>query len=153
MLKSLTLKRWTSFLLALALVFTMLPLQQASAAITFTFDSYSTDPESPTQVNGDTIDLKGTYNGIASNTITYKVEQIVDGKVVAVPTSKILPMYDHWKTIDDVNPMRRNAIAHFFEHYKDLEKGKWVKVLGWEGIDAARKEIVDGIASYQKSAA
>ena len=48
----------------------------------------------------------------------------VDGKVIAVPTSKILPMYDHWKTIDDVNAMRRNAIAHFFEHYKDLEKGQ-----------------------------
>ena len=75
----------------------------------------------------------------------------VDGKVIAVPTSKILPMYDHWKTIDDVNAMRRNAIAHFFEHYKDLEKGKWVKVLGWEGIDSAKKEISDGIANYQKS--
>jgi len=95
MLKSLTLKRWTSFLLALALVFTMLPLQQASAAITFTFDSYSTDPESPTQVNGDTIDLKGTYNGIASNTITYKVEQIVDGKVVATtPGTGVAPILE-----------------------------------------------------------
>ena len=72
----------------------------------------------------------------------------MDGKVIAVPTSKILPMYDHWKTIDDVNAMRRNAIAHFFEHYKDLEKGKWVKVTGWHGIDAAKKEISDGIASY-----
>ena len=47
--------------------------------------------------------------------------------VIAVPTSKILPMYDHWKNIDDVNAMRRNAIAHFFEHYKDYGKGKWVK--------------------------
>ena len=72
----------------------------------------------------------------------------MDGKVIAVPTSKILPMYDHWQTIDDVNSMRRNAIAHFFEHYKDLEKGKWVKVTGWHGIDAAKKEIADGIASY-----
>ena len=77
----------------------------------------------------------------------------VDGKVIAVPTSKILPMYDHWKSIDDVNAMRRNAISHFFEHYKDLEKGKWVKVLGWEGIDAAKKEITDGIAAYQKASA
>jgi inorganic pyrophosphatase len=77
----------------------------------------------------------------------------VDGKVIAVPTSKILPMYDHWKTIDDVNAMRRNAIAHFFEHYKDLEKGKWVKVLGWEGIDAAKKEVSDGAEAYQKAQA
>jgi inorganic pyrophosphatase len=74
----------------------------------------------------------------------------VDGKVIAVPTSKILPMYDHWKTIDDVNSMRRNAIAHFFEHYKDLEVGKWVKILGWEGPESAKKEILDGIANYQK---
>ena len=77
----------------------------------------------------------------------------VDGKVIAVPTSKILPMYDHWKNIDDVNAMRRNAIAHFFEHYKDLEKGKWVKVIGWEGIDSAKKEVMDGVANYQKSQA
>jgi inorganic pyrophosphatase len=77
----------------------------------------------------------------------------VDGKVIAVPTSKILPMYDHWKSIDDVNAMRRNAIAHFFEHYKDLEKGKWVKVIGWEGIDSAKKEVMDGAANYQKSLA
>ena len=74
----------------------------------------------------------------------------VDGKVVAVPTSKILPMYDHWQDISDVNAMRRNAIAHFFEHYKDLEKGKWVKVKGWEGIESAHKEILDGMANYKK---
>ncbi len=47
--------------------------------------------------------------------------------------------------------MRRNAIAHFFEHYKDLEKGKWVKVIGWEGIDSAKKEVMDGVANYQKT--
>ena len=57
----------------------------------------------------------------------------------------------YWKTIDDVNAMLRNAIAHFFEHYKDLEAGKWVKVLGWEGVDAAHKEIVDVVENYQKS--
>ncbi len=74
----------------------------------------------------------------------------VDGKVLAVPTDKILPMYTHWQKIEDVNQMRLNAIAHFFEHYKDLEKGKWVKVLGWEGLDSAKKEILDGIANYNK---
>ena len=76
----------------------------------------------------------------------------VDGKVLAVPTDKILPIYSHWKSVDDVNPMRLKSIAHFFEHYKDLEKGKWVKVLGWEGVDAAHKEITDGIAHYQSKA-
>ena len=46
--------------------------------------------------------------------------------------------------------MRLKAISHFFEHYKDLEAGKWVKVLGWEGIESAHKEILDGIAAYKK---
>ena len=74
----------------------------------------------------------------------------IDGKVLAVPTTKVLPIYSHWKTVEDVNQMRLKAITHFFEHYKDIEAGKWVKVLGWEGIDAAKKEIMDGIANYKK---
>ena len=75
----------------------------------------------------------------------------VDGKVLAVPTTKILKMYENWKTVEDVNPMRLKAITHFFEHYKDLEEGKWVKVLGWDGVEAAHKEITDGVANNAKS--
>ena len=77
----------------------------------------------------------------------------IDGKVLAVPTTKILKMYEPWKTVEDVNPIRLKAISHFFEHYKDLEEGKWVKVLGWEGIDAAHKEILDGAENYLKAQA
>jgi len=77
----------------------------------------------------------------------------VDGKVLAVPTDKILPIYKHWQKPEDMNELRLKQIAHFFEHYKDLEAGKWVKVLGWEGPEAARQEIVDGIAAYQKEQA
>ena len=55
---------------------------------------------------------------------------------------------DACSTLWHGNPAQ--AGAHFFEHYKDLEPGKWVKVLGWEGPDAARKEIMDGIAAYKK---
>ena len=77
----------------------------------------------------------------------------IDGKVLAVPIDKVLPIYSHWKKVDDINPMRLQAISHFFEHYKDLEAGKWVKVLGWEGPEAAHKEILDGIASYNQSKA
>ncbi|MET0209615.1 MAG: inorganic diphosphatase [Burkholderiaceae bacterium] len=73
-----------------------------------------------------------------------------DAKVLAVPTTKILPIYDHWKKPEDINPMRLKAIQHFFEHYKDLEAGKWVKVEGWEGPDAAKAEIASGIAAYRK---
>jgi inorganic pyrophosphatase len=73
-----------------------------------------------------------------------------DAKVLAVPTSKILPMYDHWQKPADVNPMRLNAIQHFFEHYKDLEPNKWVKVVGWEGPELAKQEIVGGMDSWAK---
>jgi inorganic pyrophosphatase len=75
----------------------------------------------------------------------------VDGKVLAVPIDKILSIYTQWQKPADLNPMRLNTIQHFFEHYKDLEPGKWVKILGWEGPEAAHKEILDGVASYEKS--
>jgi inorganic pyrophosphatase len=71
-----------------------------------------------------------------------------DGKVLAVPTDKILSLYSRWQKPEDLNPMRLKAIEHFFEHYKDLEPGKWVKVQGWHGVEAAHKEILDGIAAY-----
>ena len=74
-----------------------------------------------------------------------------DAKLLAVPTSKILAMYDHWQKIEDVNPARLAAIQHFFEHYKDLEKGKWVKVKGWEGPEKAKSEITEGMANYEKA--
>jgi len=76
-----------------------------------------------------------------------------DGKVLAVPTNKILSLYSRWTKPEDLNPMRLKAIEHFFEHYKDLEQGKWVKVQGWEGPEAAHKEILDGIAAYEKKGA
>jgi len=72
-----------------------------------------------------------------------------DGKVLAVPIDKILSIYTQWQKPEDLNPMRLNTIQHFFEHYKDLEPGKWVKVIGWEGKDAAHKEIMDGMAAYE----
>jgi inorganic pyrophosphatase len=74
----------------------------------------------------------------------------MDGKVLAVPTDKILSIYTQWQKPEDLNPMRLKTIAHFFEHYKDLEQGKWVKILGWEGPQSAIQEVLDGIANYQK---
>ena len=73
-----------------------------------------------------------------------------DNKLLAVPIDKILSIYTQWQKPEDMNPMRLKTIAHFFEHYKDLEPGTWVKVLGWEGPESAKKEIMDGIANYQK---
>jgi inorganic pyrophosphatase len=73
-----------------------------------------------------------------------------DAKLLAVPEDKILPIYSHWKQASDINPMRLKAIQHFFEHYKDLEQGKWVKVEGWYGVDDAHQEILEGLARYAK---
>ena len=64
-----------------------------------------------------------------------------DSKLLAVPIDKILPWYRHWQTWSDIAPERLAQIQHFFEHYKDLEPGKWVKVIGWEGPESARKDI------------
>jgi len=74
----------------------------------------------------------------------------MDGKVLAVPIDKILSLYTQWQKPADLNPLRLKTIAHFFEHYKDLEEGKWVKILGWEGPEAAHQEISEGMANYQK---
>jgi inorganic pyrophosphatase len=72
-----------------------------------------------------------------------------DNKLLAVPIDKILSIYSGWKKPEDLNPLRLKTIQHFFEHYKDLEVGKWVKVLGWEGVDSALQEVVSGIAAFK----
>jgi inorganic pyrophosphatase len=71
-----------------------------------------------------------------------------DAKLLAVPIDKILSIYSHWKKPEDLNPLRLKTIQHFFEHYKDLEEGKWVKVKGWEGPATAINEVRQGIAAY-----
>ena len=74
-----------------------------------------------------------------------------DAKLLAVPVDKVLPLYSHWKSTDDINPTRLHQIRHFFEHYKDLEPGKWVKVTGWDGVDAATREITTSMAAWAKA--
>jgi inorganic pyrophosphatase len=73
-----------------------------------------------------------------------------DAKVLAVPVDKVLPIYSHWQKPEDLNDLRLQQIQHFFEHYKDLEKGKWVKIEGWVGPEEAKMEILNGIAAYNK---
>jgi len=72
-----------------------------------------------------------------------------DAKLLAVPTDKILPIYKHWQKPEDMQELRLHQIRHFFEHYKDLEHGKWVRVKGWEGPEAARAEVRQGIDRYR----
>ena len=74
-----------------------------------------------------------------------------DAKLLAVPIDRVLRIYKHWRKPEDIAPERLHQIQHFFEHYKDLEKGKWVKVQGWEGPESAKQEIIDGAQRYQKS--
>ena len=74
-----------------------------------------------------------------------------DSKIVAVPTEKICPMYKNVQKLEDLPELLIKQIQHFFEHYKDLEPGKWVKVKGWEGVESAAKELMDGIANYNKA--
>ena len=73
-----------------------------------------------------------------------------DSKVLAVPDDKVLPIYSHWLKHEDINPQRLQQIQHFFEHYKDLEPGKWVKVEGWGDVDEAKAEIQGGMKRYSK---
>lgn len=74
-----------------------------------------------------------------------------DSKLLAVPIPKALPRYNKWKSVDDAPEDLLHAIRHFFEHYKDLEEGKWVKVKGWEGPESAAREILAGVAAYQQA--
>jgi inorganic pyrophosphatase len=72
-------------------------------------------------------------------------ESGVDEKIIAVPVSKLDPSFSTVQDLEDLNPVLKQRISHFFEHYKDLEKGKWVKVTGFEGMQKARTLIKEGI--------
>lgn len=74
-----------------------------------------------------------------------------DTKILAVPIDKLTPLYSKIRSPRDLPAGTIAQIAHFFEHYKDLEPEKWVKVIGWVGVDDARKEILDGIKRYGKA--
>lgn len=73
-----------------------------------------------------------------------------DAKILAVPRSKLSKFYDHIQSPDDVSPHLLNSIQHFFEHYKDLDEGKWVKVENWCGTQDAHDEISACIERYNK---
>jgi inorganic pyrophosphatase len=72
----------------------------------------------------------------------------MDAKVLAVPASRLKPVYDHVQGPEDLPKFLTDQIKHFFEHYKDLEPDKWVKVAGWEGADEACAEITASIARH-----
>jgi inorganic pyrophosphatase len=73
-----------------------------------------------------------------------------DSKIVAIPTSKIDPSFLNVNDIEDVPQQLKDQIKHFFEHYKELEQGKFVKISGWEGKESAIKKISEAINNYRK---
>lgn len=72
-----------------------------------------------------------------------------DAKILAVPVDKLTPKYKNVKKPDDLGADFLAMVGHFFQHYKDLEAGKWVKIDGWDDVDAARKEILAGVERYK----
>ncbi|HIQ24103.1 MAG TPA: inorganic diphosphatase [Pyrodictium delaneyi] len=76
-------------------------------------------------------------------------EEGPDSKIVAVPKDKLDPSFKNVKSIDDLPEVVRERIKHFFEHYKELEPGKWVKVREWLGPEEAKRRIKDAIERYK----
>ncbi|MGC4028441.1 MAG: inorganic diphosphatase [Steroidobacteraceae bacterium] len=69
-----------------------------------------------------------------------------DEKIIAVPVPKLTRRYEHVHNYTDLPEITRKQVQHFFEHYKDLENDKWVKVLGWGDAAEARALIEQAIA-------
>jgi inorganic pyrophosphatase len=74
-----------------------------------------------------------------------------DAKVLAVPVGKLCKAYEQVASVQDLPPTLLDQIAHFFEHYKDLEEGKWVRVGGWGSVDDAKGEILSGVRMYREA--
>jgi inorganic pyrophosphatase len=73
-----------------------------------------------------------------------------DEKVIAVPVPKLTKRYENVRNYTDLPQITLDQVSHFFEHYKDLEVGKWVKITGWRDAAYAKKMIVDAIARAQQ---
>jgi inorganic pyrophosphatase len=72
-----------------------------------------------------------------------------DAKVVAVPIDEITNRWSHVNSLEDMPEELMERIAHFFEHYKDLDEGKWVRVKGWEDVEAAKTEIKNSVQMFK----
>ena len=70
-----------------------------------------------------------------------------DEKILAVPVDKLHPFYSNVKNYTDLPPVLIEQIGHFFQHYKDLEKGKWVTIAKWLDVEEAQQLVLDGMAA------
>jgi len=73
-----------------------------------------------------------------------------DEKILAVPVTRLTRRYEKIANYTDFPEITVQQIEHFFAHYKDLEDGKWVKVLGWGNVEEAKKAIVDAMARAKR---
>ena len=71
-----------------------------------------------------------------------------DEKIIAVPVPRLTRRYENVHNYTDLPEITRQQIEHFFEHYKDLEKGKWVKTSGWGDAAEAQAMILEGVERY-----
>jgi inorganic pyrophosphatase len=76
-----------------------------------------------------------------------------DHKILAVPVHKLTKLYDDVQSPQDLHDDTLDQITHFFEQYKALESGKWVKVENWVGVERAHEEILSSIARYNRVSA
>src|SRR5258706_3764553 len=74
-----------------------------------------------------------------------------DEKVIAVPVDALAPFYKHVRSYRDLPPMMCEQIAHFFQHYKDLEKGKWVTIVKWLDVKHAEKLVLEAISRAEEA--
>jgi len=74
-----------------------------------------------------------------------------DEKLLAVPSAKLTQRYAHVHNYTDMPEITLKQIEHFFGHYKDLEPGKWVKIVRWGDAEEARKLVIEGIAAAKKA--
>ena len=74
-----------------------------------------------------------------------------DAKILAVPIDKLSCLYRHVQSPRDLPEITTRQIAHFFEHYKDLEPGKWVRVGIWVDAEEAKQEIIESVARFERA--
>ena len=74
-----------------------------------------------------------------------------DAKILAVPVDKLCYDYRGIENYNQLSQMLLDQITHFFEHYKDLEKTKWVKIEGWEDVNSAKREVMESVERYEQT--
>ena len=74
----------------------------------------------------------------------------IDPKILAVPVQKLSKLYDTVHDYTDIPLTTRESIEHFFKHYKDLDKGKWVELQGWQNKEKAHKIVEEAVSAYQE---